>query len=58
MEPDNPTYLHTLELIENGGAAYRRQSGNFRGFNLRGGLWQLCLCYFLQLFCCRGIYCC
>ena len=58
IEPDNPTYLRTLELIENGGAAYRQQAGNFRGFNIRGGLWQLCLCYFLQFFCCRGFYCC
>ena len=58
MEPDNAEYLQTLEEIQNGGAAYRRQAGNFRGFHVRGGLWQLCLCYFLQLFCCRGYYCC
>lgn len=58
MEPDNAEYLQTLEQIQNGGAAYRRQAGSFRGFNVRGGLWQLCLCWFLQLFCCRGYYCC
>ena len=58
MEPSNPTYLHTLELIENGGAAYRQHAQGFRGFHVRGGLWQICLCWFLQLFCCRGIYCC
>lgn len=58
MAPDNPLYLRTLEAIENGGAAYRRQAGNFGGFRMRGGLWQVCLCYFLQLFCCRGFYCC
>lgn len=58
MEPDNTLYLQTLEQIQNGGAAYRRQAGNFRGFHLRGGLWQICLCYVLQLFCCRGYYCC
>lgn len=58
MDPNNPTYLRALQQIENGGAAYRQQAGNFRGINIRGGLWQLCLCYFLQLFCCRGIYCC
>ncbi len=58
MEPDNAEYLQTLEEIQNGGAAYRRQAGNFRGFHVRGGLWQICLCYFLQLFCCRGYYCC
>ena len=58
MDPGNPTYLHTLEMIENGGAAYRQQAGSFRGINLRGGLWSLCLCYALQCLCCRGIYCC
>ena len=58
MEPNNPTYLQTLELIENGGAAYRQHAQGFRGFQIRGGLWQICLCWFLQLFCCRGIYCC
>ena len=58
MEPDNAEYLQTLQDIQNGGAAYRRQAAGFRGFNIRGGLWQLCLCWFLQFFCCRGIYCC
>ena len=58
MEPDNPEYLQVLRQIENGGAAYRRQAGNFRGFEMRGGLWQLCLCWAAQIFCCRGIYCC
>ncbi|MBQ8768201.1 MAG: J domain-containing protein [Oscillospiraceae bacterium] len=59
MEPDNQMYLHTLEQIQNGGAAYRQQAGNFRGYSARGGLWQLCLCYVAQLFCCRGrIFCC
>lgn len=53
MEPDNMEYLHTLELIENGGATYRQQAGNFRGFQMRGGLWQVCLCWFAQFFCCR-----
>ena len=58
MEPDNREYLFALEQMENGGQAYRRQAGNFRGYNVRGGLWQLCLCWFLNLFCCRGYYCC
>ena len=59
MEPDNMEYLQTLEDIQNGGAAYRRRAGGFRGFNVRGGLWQLCLCWFAQLFCCRGqFFCC
>ena len=54
MDPSNMEYLQALEAIESGGAAYRRQAGNFGGFTLRGGLWQLCLCWCLQLFCCRG----
>lgn len=60
MEPDNMEYLQALEDIQNGGAAYRRQAGSFRGFQVRGGgLWQLCLCWMAQLFCCRGhIFCC
>ena len=59
MEPDNREYLQTLEDIQNGGSAYRRQAGAFRGFHVRGGLWQLCLCWFAQLFCCRGnLFCC
>ncbi len=59
MEPDNMEYLQALEDIQNGGAAYRRQAGGFRGFQFRGGLWQLCLCWAAQLFCCRGgVFCC
>ena len=54
MEPDNQEYLHVLDRIENGGAAYRRQAGNFRGFTMRGDpCTNLCLCYFLQMICCR-----
>ena len=58
MEPDNPEYLQALSAMENGGHAYRQQAGSFGGFQLKGGLWQLCLCWFLQLFCCRGVICC
>lgn len=60
MEPDNPIYLQTLDAIENGGAAYRRQAGNFRGFSTGAvPCSSLCLCYFLQLFFCRGgFFCC
>ena len=60
MEPDNYTYLQTLEEIENGGASYRRQAGNFQTFSMGGSsLTGLCLCWFLQLFCCRGrFFCC
>ena len=60
MEPTNQTYLDALEEIQNGGASYRRQAGNFRGFTMGGSPCAgLCLCYALQLFCCRGrcFYC-
>ena len=60
MEPDNYTYLQTLEDIENGGASYRRQAGNFRTFHMGGSPFaSLLLCWCLQLFCCRGrFFCC
>ena len=60
MEPDNQEYLYTLESIENGGASYRRQAGNFRGFGMGASPFaSLCLCYLAQLFCCRGrFFCC
>ena len=59
MEPDNPIYLQTLSQIENGGATYRRQAGNFGGFTVgSSSIFSLCLCYLCQLFCCRGFICC
>ena len=58
LEPDNQEYLRVLGIIENGGSAYREQTEAFGGFRLRGTLWKLCLCWFTQIFCCRGIYCC
>ena len=55
MEPDNPEYLAALDRIEHGGAAYRENAGNFRGFTMRGDpCTNLCLCYLFNLFCCRG----
>ncbi len=54
MEPDNGVYLQTLHQMESGGAAYRRQAGNFRGFAMGGSpCASLCLCYLAQMFCCR-----
>ena len=61
MDPDNPEYLHALNQIENGGAAYRRQAGNFRGFSMGfDPCTNLCLCYLANIFCCggRGMFCC
>ncbi len=59
MDPTNGEYLRMLEVMENGGRTYREQAGNYRGFSSHGGLWQLCLCWLCQIFCCRGrIFCC
>lgn len=60
MEPGNPEYLELLNDIENGGAAYRRQAGSYRGFSFGGNpCASACLCYAVQLFCCRGrFFCC
>ena len=60
MEPDNQEYLFALNQIEHGGAAYRRQAGNFRGFGMRTDpCTGMCLCYLAQLICCRGhFFCC
>ena len=61
MEPDNPEYQQELNQIEYGGAAYRQQAGNFRGFSMGGDpCTNLCLCYLANLFCCggRGMFCC
>ena len=60
MEPDNYEYLRVLEQMETGGAAYRRHAGNYRTWGMGASpCASLCLCYFLQLFCCRGgFFCC
>ncbi len=61
MEPDNPEYLSALDQIEHGGAAYRRQAGNFQGFSMGfDPCTNLCLCYLANIFCCggRGLFCC
>lgn len=59
MEPDNYEYLRVLEIIQNGGEVYRQRSGNFRGFTMRGSpCASMLLCWFVNLFCCRGRLCC
>ena len=61
MEPDNLQYQQILSRMEHGGAAYRQQAGNFRGFTLGGDpCTNMCLCYLMNLFCCggRGFFCC
>lgn len=57
MDPSNGEYLDALNQIENGGAVYRRQAGNFRGFSFGGDpCSNLCLCYLTQLLCCGRPY--
>lgn len=52
MEPDNMEYLQTLEQIQQGGAAYRRQAGNYRGFEMRSDpCSNLLLCWLFNLCC-------
>ena len=62
MEPDNQQYLNLLNEIEYGGSAYRRQAGNFGGFNMHlDPCSSMCLCYLVNIFCCGGrmpIICC
>ena len=52
MDPGNYTYLSALQRMENGGSAYERRAGEFRGF---GGspCASLCMCLLLDYFCCR-----
>ena len=55
MEPDNVEYLQTLEAIQQGGTAYRRQAGNYGGFEMRGNLCSdLLWCWIMNLCCCPG----
>ncbi len=61
MDPGNPEYLDALNRIENGGAAYRQQAGNFRGFSMGGNpCANLLMCYLAHIFCCggRGMFLC
>ena len=60
MEPDNMEYIRALNEIEHGGAAYRRQAGNYGGFTMRGGsMFNMCMCLLAQMFCCNGrFFCC
>ena len=60
MEPDNREYLQALENIENGTGTYRSRAESHRGYRFGVSPCALpCLCYILQLFCCRGhFFCC
>ena len=60
MDPDNGEYLRAMEIIEQGGDAYRQQAGNYGGFTMGGDpCGNLCLCYLCNVLCCpRGFFCC
>ena len=58
MDPSNREYLDALNVIENGGTAYRQQAESYKGFSFGGNpCLSACLCYALQLICCRGRFC-
>ena len=59
MDPNNYTYLSTLQQFQNGGNAYREQAENYRGFKMRGNLCtNIVLCWLANLCCCRSGFCC
>ena len=59
MDPNNALYLQTLRRMQDGEEAYREQAGSYKGFAMRGSpCASMCLCYLLQIFCCRGRICC
>ena len=52
MDPSNQEYLNALDHMEHGGDTYRRQAGNFQGFDLRmNPCTSLCLCMLCNRMC-------
>lgn len=52
MDPGNQEYLNALDRMEHGGDTYRRQAGNFQGFDLRRNpCTSLCLCMLCNQLC-------
>ena len=61
MDPGNQEYLNALNIMEQGGRAYRQQAGNFGGFTMRADpCTSMLLCWLVNVFCCggRGLFCC
>ena len=57
MDPGNQEYLSALDRMEHGGDTYRRQAGNFQGFDLRmNPCTSLCLCWMCNQIC-PGAWC-
>ena len=52
MDPGNQEYLDALDRMEHGGDDYRRQAGNFQGFDIRTNpCASICLCYLCNQLC-------
>lgn len=52
MDPGNQEYLNALDRMEHGGDTYRRQAGNFQGFDLRmNPCTTMCLCMLCNRIC-------
>ncbi len=60
MDPGNQEYIDELNRMENFGGSYRRQAGNFQGFNFgMDPCSSLCMCYLCNSCCCgRGWWLC
>ena len=61
MDPGNQEYIDALSQMEQYGSTYRRQAGNFQGFNVGFDPCQtMCLCMLCNSCCCggRGMWCC
>ena len=53
MDPSNYEYLQTLEVMENGGSAYRQQAGTYRTWGMGASpLASLFLFWLFRFFCC------
>ena len=53
MDPGNQEYLNALNIMEQGGQAYRQQAVNFGGFNMRmDPCTSMFLCWLFNFFCC------
>ena len=53
--------LNALNIMEQGGQAYRQQAGNFGGFSMNmSPCTSLLFCWLANIFCCggRGMFCC
>ena len=55
MEPDNLTYIRTLDQMQSGGRAYTQQAEGYDGYpNRVDPCTNMLLCWFLNMCCCGG----